>query len=136
MWETQESTYCSANWGTEHDAHTIENSAQACETKCNADAGCLAISFSVSEGGKCVLCKTSTATSTSGNWQFYVKPPSLCYDGHRYASEACKTCSGPGPSQCLSCEQTHAWVPFMKNGTQGHCRTRPADGVEAQSYPG
>ena len=85
------STYCSDNWGQEHAAHTVEADVRACELKCDDDPACLAMSFSAPEGGKCVLCKTSTATKSHPNWQFAIKPgvwPSTIgstYDHYIYA---------------------------------------------------
>jgi len=61
-----------------------------------------------------------------------------CYDGSRYASEACLTCTGPGPSQCLTCALEHALVPFRGSSTssfEGHCRKFGAS-VQVQVNPG
>lgn len=38
-----------------------------------------------------------------------------CYDGVRYATAACAECTGPGPSQCISCDDDAVLVPFRAN---------------------
>jgi len=63
-----------------------------------------------------------------------------CYDGVRWrdlgdrhynhglqSMERCKTCSGPGPSQCLTCHDQHALLPFrgQEDTLQGACLKYP-----------
>jgi len=50
---------------------------------------------------------------------------SFCYDGVKYASEACVTCSGRGPSQCITCAVEHAFVPVRGSDSsafEGYCQ--------------
>ena len=41
--------------------------------------------------------------------------------------ESCSTCSGPGPTQCLSCSSTHAFLPWRTRGDkpEGACLRFP-----------
>jgi len=69
----------------------------------------------------------------------------VCYDGVRYATEACAECTGPGPNQCTRCNDDAALVPFRaanhasatyrSAGFEGSCSKYTRD-IQALDLPG
>ena len=50
--------------------------------------------------------------------------------GEDYASYACASCNGPGPSQCTKCDSSvAAFVPVRNSGSEGYCQSFLADGT-------
>ena len=45
-----------------------------------------------------------------------------CYPGVYPHMGGCRTCNGPGPTQCTSCQDEHAFVPWRHHATEGACR--------------
>ena len=82
-------TYCSASWQRAHGARTVEIDLKACEARCDTDGSCLGMSYSVAEGGHCVLCKTSVETTSHRHWEFAVKPT--------ITGKETKRCQPPSP---------------------------------------
>jgi len=60
-----------------------------------------------------------------------------CYDGIAYATQACASCAGPGPTQCTTCSDNDALVPWRKNGAvaEGACQEYH-DQVQVREIPG
>ena len=69
----------------------------------------------------------------------------VCYEGVRYATEACAECTGPGPNQCTRCNDDAALVPFRaanhasatyrSAGFEGSCSKYTRD-IQALDLPG
>ena len=58
-----------------------------------------------------------------------------CYDGAAYKTQACATCTGPGPTRCTSCLDGAALVPWRDEGKEGTCQDY-TDEIQIRALPG